>query len=78
MEAKTRLVDELFKQGVEKNKKSLTITLCSEDYEKLELVSKASGLSKAKIIKLALEREGIFDDVKLKELKGGKGNVIND
>lgn len=77
MEAKTRLVDELFEQGVEKNKKSLTITLSSEDYEKLELVSKVSRLSKAKIIKLALEREGIFDKEKLREIEGGKCNVVN-
>jgi len=75
MQEKTRLVDELLKDGIGENKKSLTITMSSINYEKLDLVSKASGLSKTKIITLALEREGIFDENKVNELKGGRENV---
>lgn len=73
-----RLVDELFKGVANKDTKSLTITLSSKEYENLQLVAEASSLSKTKIIKLALEREGIFDEEKIKEIKKLKKGVHDD
>jgi|LSQX01.2.fsa_nt_gb uncharacterized alpha/beta hydrolase family protein len=78
--AKT-LVDKLIESTTKvktSNTKSLTITLSNENYEALEMLSKATKTSKAKIINMALDEAGVFDMNKInKKLKGVEDDSDN-
>ena len=75
------LVDKLIENTTKvktSNTKSLTITLSNENYEALEMLSKATKTSKAKIINMALDDAGVFDTNKLnRKLKGIKNDGDN-
>ena len=66
MAKQKKLIDELKRlvKNNEENKKSksLSIRMTEEQYEAIEIVSKATGKSKSDIIIEALEKEGLFDE----------------
>ncbi len=68
------LVDKLIENTTKvktSNTKTLTVTLSNENYGALEMLSKATKTSKAKIINMALDEAGVFDMDKInKKLKG--------
>ncbi len=73
MAKQKKLIDELKKlvSNHEQNHKtkSLSIRMTEEQYEAIEVVSKATNKSKSDIIIEALEKEGLFDEEAIKFFK---------
>ena len=67
-----KLADELkkyIKQDKRTKTKSLSVRLREDRYEALDIISKATGKTKSEIVEEALEKEGLFNEKFIEEMK---------